>query len=529
MPKPNKALALVALVAAAFAINLDTTIVNVALPSLVRQLHATDTQLQWVVDAYNLVFAALVLVSGNLSDRWGRKGVLLAGLGLFAASAAAGAMAAGTSELIAARAVMGLGAAMIFPATLSLITNVFTGRAERAQAIGVWGASAGAAIALGPVVGGWLLERADWSAIFWVMVPVAGAAASLVALFVPASRDPRRAALDGAGFLASVLAMALLVYTVIEAPDVGWASGRTLAGFAGAALVLVAFVAWEVRSKAPMLDVRLFGNRRFSAASASITLSQFTLFGFIFLITQFFQFVRTYSPLATGARLLPVALSVGAASVVGTKMAVRFGTKQVVTAGLVLVTAFYAWVALTLATGTSYAEIAAQMVVYGAGLGLIQAPATESIMGAVAKDKAGAGSAVNDATRLLGGTLGVAVMGSVFASLYTTRLGRLAPPALPATLRHVAAQSLGAADKLASRLAGEGDGRLGLALHATASSSFIHAVSMACVVAGAVAAAGALAAVSALPAQPPGVGETAGASRKEAVAPVPSALAGEVA
>jgi EmrB/QacA subfamily drug resistance transporter len=521
MPKVKKPLVLVALVAAAFAISLDTTIVNVALPALVRQLHATDTELQWVVDAYNLVFAALVLVSGNLSDRWGRKGVLLAGLGVFGAAAFLGAVAASADELIAARAVMGVGAAMIFPSTLSLVTNVFTGRAERAQAIGAWGASAGAAIALGPVVGGWLLAHSDWSAVFWAMVPVALGAAALVGLFVPTSRDPRKGALDGTGFLASVLAMGLLVYSVIEAPSAGWASARTLAGFAGAALVLVAFVAWERRATSPMLDVRLFLNRRFSAASGSVTLSEFTLFGFIFLITQYFQFVRSYSPLATGIRLLPVAMSVGASSVVGTKLAVRFGTKEVVTAGLALVTAFYAWVALSIATGTSYGVIAGQMVVYGVGLGLTQAPATESIMGAVAKDKAGAGSAVNDATRLLGGTLGVAVIGSVFASLYTSRLGTLVPRALPGTLRHVAAQSVGAAYTVASRLGSAGDGRLGLALHRAASSSFVHAVAVACVLAGGVAAAGALAAALALPAQPPSGGAGATADiESEAPAPL---------
>ena len=188
---PRKPLVLVALVAAAFAINLDTTIVNVALPALVRQLHATDTQLQWVVDAYNLVFAALVLTSGSLSDRWGRKGTLLAGLATFGVASAAGALAASPAELIAARAVMGLGAAMIFPATLSLITNVFTGRAERAQAIGAWGASAGAAIAFGPGVGGWLLERSSWPAIFWAMVPVAALAAAPAA--PQHHRDTRRA------------------------------------------------------------------------------------------------------------------------------------------------------------------------------------------------------------------------------------------------------------------------------------------------------------------------------------------------
>ncbi len=500
---PRKPLVLVALVAAAFAINLDTTIVNVALPALVRQLHATDTQLQWVVDAYNLVFAALVLTSGSLSDRWGRKGTLLAGLAMFGLAGAAGAVSASAGQLIAARAVMGLGAAMIFPATLSLITNVFTGRAERAQAIGAWGASAGAAIALGPVVGGWLLERSTWPAIFWAMLPVAALAAGLVALFVPTSRSASTGGLDWAGFGLSTLAMGLLVYTIIEAPDAGWGSVRSVGGLIVAAAVLAGFVFWERRTPSPMLDIALFTNPRFSAASSSVTVSAFTLFGFIFLITQYFQFVRSYSPLATGVRLLPVALCVGAASVIGTKLAVRFGTKQVVTAGLVFVTGFYTWVALTITTSTSYGVIATQMVLYGVGLGLTMAPATESIMGAVAKDKAGVGSAVNDATRLLGGTLGVAVIGSVYASLYTGRLGTHLPAALPASLRDLAGQSVGAAYAVAQRLATVGQGQLGQVVHAAAASSFIHAIAVACAIAGAVAALGAIGAAAALPAQPP--------------------------
>ncbi len=500
---PRKPLVLVALVAAAFAINLDTTIVNVALPALVRQLHATDTQLQWVVDAYNLVFAALVLTSGSLSDRWGRKGALLAGLAIFGLASVAGALAASPGVLIAARAVMGLGAAMIFPATLSLLTNVFTGRAERAQAIGAWGASAGAAIAFGPLVGGWLLERSSWPAIFWAMVPVAALAAALVALFVPTSRSAEAGALDWGGFGSSTVAMGVLVYTIIEAPNTGWGSARSLGGLIVAAAFLAVFVSWERRNESPMLDVGLFANPRFSAASGSVTVSAFTLFGFIFLITQYFQFVRSYSPLATGVRLLPVALCVGAASVIGTKMAVRFGTKQVVTAGLALVTGFYAWVALTITTSTSYAVIATQMVVYGVGLGLTMAPATESIMGAVARDKAGVGSAVNDATRLLGGTLGVAVIGSVYASLYTSRLSSHLPALLPATWRGLASQSVGAAYAVAQHFETVGQAPLGQLVHGAASSSFIHAIAVACAIAGAVAAVGAAAAAVALPAQPP--------------------------
>jgi MFS family permease len=296
----SKPVILVALLLAAFLVNLETTMVNVALPALVRELHATTTQLQWVVDAYNVVFAALLLTFGSLSDRFGRKRMLLAGLAVFGTASLAGGFATTPAQLIAARSVMGLGAAMTFPATLSLISNVFTGRRERARAIGLWGASAGVAIATGPIVGGWLLEHYSWAAVFIAMAPVAAAAVVLAALVVPASKDPGAAAVDIPGLVLSSAAMALLVFTIIEAPAYGWTSGRSLAGFAGSAVLLAAFIIRERRAAHPMLDVRLFRNMRFSAASSAVTVSFFTLFGFIFLITLYFQFVRGYGPLSAG-------------------------------------------------------------------------------------------------------------------------------------------------------------------------------------------------------------------------------------
>src|SRR5271170_2460807 len=242
---------LVSLLLAAFVINLDTTIVNVALPTLVRQLHTSTSQLQWVVDAFNLLFAASVLAMGSLSDRFGRKGMLLAGLSVFALASFAGGLMDSSNQLIAARAVMGLGAAMVFPSTLSLITNAFTERGERALAIGLWGAITGAAIALGPIVGGWLLEISDWRSIFFAMTPVAVVAGALVIGYVPTSRDPDAPKTDRAGFALSAAVTGLLVYTIIEAPDHGWHSARTLGGFALTALLTIAFVAWERRSEHP--------------------------------------------------------------------------------------------------------------------------------------------------------------------------------------------------------------------------------------------------------------------------------------
>src|SRR5215472_9388689 len=387
----SKPMILVALLLAAFLVNLDTTMVNVALPAMVRQLHATTTQLQWVVDAYNLVFAALLLTFGSLSDRFGRKGMLLAGLTVFGAASLVGGFTTSPAQLIATRAVMGLGAAMTFPSTLSLISNVFTERRERARAIGLWCAIAGVAIALGPIVGGWLLEHFSWTSIFIAMAPVAALAIVLVMVSVPGSKNPDAAPADLPGLVLSAATMGLLVFTIIEAPDYGWASARSLLGFAGSAVLLAVFIWWEQRTSHPMLDVRLFRNMRFSAASGAVTVSFFTLFGFIFLMTQYFQFIRGYGPLSTGVHLLPVALSVGVGSVAGTQLAVRAGTKLVVTAGLVAMAGFYGWVA-AVTTGTiGYGIISIQMVVYGLGMGLTSAPATESIMGAVSRRHAGVG------------------------------------------------------------------------------------------------------------------------------------------
>jgi EmrB/QacA subfamily drug resistance transporter len=498
----SKPMILAALLLASFLVNLDTTLVNVALPDLTRELHATTTQLQWVVDAYNLVFAALILTFGSLSDRFGRKGMLLAGLAVVGTASLAGAFTTSPAQLIAARAVMGLGAAMTFPATLSLLTNVFTERRERAAAIGLWGAIAGVAIALGPIVGGWLLQDFSWGSIFVAMAPVAALALAGVAVAVPASRSPEAARPDVPGLVLSSATMALLVFTIIEAPAYGWTAGRSLAGFAVSAVLLAAFIAAERRAPQPMLDLRLFRSLRFSAASGAVTVSFFTLLGFIFLITQYFQFVRGYSALSAGVRLLPVALAVAIGSVAGTQLAVRAGTKLIVTIGLVAMAVFYGWAAATTSATLSYGVIAVQMVLYGLGMGLTSAPATEAIMGVVSRSRAGVGSAVNDATRLIGGTLGVAVLGSIYASGYGSRLTATTPPEVPGQVSAVAHQSVGAAYAAADGLARIGHPGLGNALRLASTNAFLHGLTIGALVAGGVAAAGAILVAAFLPAQP---------------------------
>jgi EmrB/QacA subfamily drug resistance transporter len=492
---------LLALCLSAFLISLDVTIVNVALPTLVRTLAATTTQLQWVVDAYSLVFAALVLVAGSLSDRQGRKGTLLAGLAVFAAGSLAGALVGTTTELIAARAVMGLGAALMFPSTLSLLVNVFTERGERARAIGLWGATTGVGIAAGPIVGGWMLERFWWGSIFGLMAAAAAVIALLVARVAPRSRDPRTPPVDWPGFGLSSAAMAVLILGVIQAPDWGWGSAAAVSTIAAGVALLVLFALFERRTDHPMLDVRLFRNPRFTAASGSVAISFFALQGFIFLITQYFQFIKAFSPLGTGVRLLPVASAVAVASVAGTKLAVRFGNKLIVASGLLLFAAGLLWTA-TATAATPYSTIVAEMLLLGAGMGLTSAPATEAIMGAVPKAKAGVGSAVNDATRLFGGTLGVAVIGSIAASLYSSRLASTVPAHLPAQAAAAAKSSVGAAIIASHALAGAGLAHAGNALASSASGAFLHSLAGGCAVAGGVTVAGAIVAWLFLPARP---------------------------
>lgn len=480
---------LAAVYVAVLAINLDVTIVNVALPSIATELGADTRGLQWVVDGYNLTFAALVLAAGSLSDRYGRRPALLVGLLGFAVTSAAGALVDSTGALVAARFGMGAFAALIFPTTLSIITNAFPDRRERAAALGGWGAVVGAGVASGPVFGGLLLEHFYWGSVFWALVPVALAAAALGFVLVPESRDPSVPALDIRGLAGSVALLGVLVYTIIEAPERGWRSNATLSGFAIALGLAFAFVALERKSEHPMLDVRLFTDRRFSAASGAVTVTFFALAGFIFLITQYFQVVREFSPFSTGARILPVALSIAVGSLVGGLLAPRVGTRTVVVTGLVSFGTAMAWIAASAEADTPYwATIVPQMLFMGLGMGLIATPATESIMLVLPPARAGIGSAVNDATRELGSTMGVAIVGSVFSSIFGARL---LDTAFAATGKAAeAADSVPVAFGIAAGNPG---------LLAAAQDSFLSGLAVACTVVAGLCYAAAVAGMVALP------------------------------
>jgi EmrB/QacA subfamily drug resistance transporter len=474
---------------------IDNTIVNVALPTLVRDLGTSISDLQWVVDAYTLVFAGLLLTAGSLGDRFGRKGALTAGLVVFGSASAAAAFAGGVGSLIAARAVMGIGAALIMPATLSILTNVFTDARERALAIGLWSGVAGIAVALGPVAGGFLLEHFWWGSVFIVNVPIVVAAIVAAYFLVPDSRNPHRPKIDLVGAGLSIVGLGALVAAIIEAPSNGWTDPWIVVGFAVAAVALTTFVWWERRIDEPMLDVRFFANPRFTAASLNVTLVFFALFGFIFLATQYLQFVLGYSAFEAGVRTLPFAFALMLLAPLSSKGVQWFGTKRVVVTGMLLFAAGLV-VASTSTVGSGYPRVMLAMVLMGAGMGLSVAPATESIMGSLPLHQAGVGSAVNDTSREVGGALGVAIVGSMLSSLYSSNLDAKLPATVPGQVRDAANQSVGAALQVSAQL-----GRAGAPLADAARESFVYAMSRASLVTAAVALVGALVAWRFLPAR----------------------------
>ena len=325
---------LVVLSVSLLVISLDNTILNVALPTIERDLDASSGDLQWIVDSYTLVFAGLLLTLGSLGDRFGRRLALVSGLVVFGAGSLLSALAPSADMLIASRALMGVGGALIMPSTLSILTNVFPVH-ERPKAIGIWAAVAGLGIAVGPVAGGWLIEQFDWSSVFLVNLPIVALALAAAPALVPESRDPAQSRLDPVGAVLSTAGLGVLTWAIIEGGgERGWTDVVTLGGFGVALAALAAFVAWELRTSSPMLDVRLFRIRRFSGASVSISLVFFSLFGAIFFLTMYLQEVMDYGALAAGLRVTPIAAGLVLGGPLSAKLANRAGTRNVVAGGL---------------------------------------------------------------------------------------------------------------------------------------------------------------------------------------------------
>src|SRR3954470_7182947 len=423
-------------------IGLDNTILNVALPTLQEEFHASASELQWMVDSYLLVFAGLLLPLGALGDRIGRKKTLTAGLVIFGAASVAAALTGSSTGMIAARAVMGIGGALIMPSTLSIVTDVFPER-ERGKAIGVWAGTAAIGIGLGPLIGGALVEFASWQWVFIVNVPVVIAALALGHRLVPDSKDPKPGAIDVPGALLSVGALTTLVYGLIEAPDKGGLGGPVVASFASAIVLGIAFVVRERSTDSPLLDMSMFRRPGFTFGSIAVSGTFFAMFGMIFVLTQYLQDVQGATPFEAGLKMTPIALGLVLAASNSDRMVRRFGAPAVISTGMLGVAALLAST-IWWEPGTSYVAIGVFVLGIALAMGNVMAPATERVMASVPAAKAGVGSAMNDVNRMVAGALGVAVVGSLVSSAYSSRVDDTTR-ALPHGAGSIASDSVGGA------------------------------------------------------------------------------------
>jgi EmrB/QacA subfamily drug resistance transporter len=475
-------------------VSLDNTILNVALPTILRSMRASSSELQWIVDAYAVVFAGLLLVVGTLGDRVGRKWVFLAGLLVFAAGSAASAWSSTPDELIAARAFMGVGAAAIMPSTLSILTKVFSDE-QRATAIGIWSGTSGLGVAIGPVAGGWLLAHYWWGSVFLVNLPVAVMGSLLTAWLVPNSKNLGSKRPDPLGAGLSVVGMALLLWGIIEAPNRSWAAPVVLATLAGGALVLGAFILWERRSTHPMLELSSFSSARFSGAVAAMGFVIFALMGGLFVLTQYLQFSLGYSALAAGLRVAPVAAVLLVTAPLSTVVLRFTGTKPVVFLGMGLITTGLLLMSSTTVRG-GYLDALPAFLLIGAGTGFALAPSTDSVMGSVPAELAGAAAATNGTAIQTGGALGVAVLGSLLNGRYQAHLSPvLHGYQIPVTVLHTITGSLGGALTVAQHIGGA----LGAGLAAAARQAFVAGMDLSSFVAGVVVGVSALVVVAVLP------------------------------
>jgi EmrB/QacA subfamily drug resistance transporter len=425
------------------------TALNLALPKIAGDIGLTSSAMQWIVDAYSLVFAGLLFTTSTVGDRFGRKGVMQAGLVLFGlASGYAAFFAHNAGALIGARAAMGLAGAMIMPSTLSILTNVFPA-SERAKAIAVWSGIAGGGAALGMILNGFVLEHFAWNTVFVINLPMAVGALAAGAFLVPTSRDPKGGRIDLLGAVLSTAGISSLVYGLIEAPANGWMSSHTLAFLGAGVLGLAAFVAWQLRTPEPMLDVRLFRKPAFGVSALTLTMVFFTLMGIFFSISQLFQLVMGYGTLESALRSSPIFIGMILVAPQAPNVARRIGTRRTVAGGLVLV-ATGIGILSQLADQPSYLHVAGGMMVMAVGMALAMSPTTGLLMSAVPRTRAGMGSAMNDTTRELGGSLGIAVLGSVMASQYASHVGSAVaglPAAAAAAVRGSLAGGLAVANQ----------------------------------------------------------------------------------
>jgi len=473
---------------------IDNTILDTALPTLARVLHAGTSSLQWITDGYTLCFAALLIPAGALGDRFGRRRSLLGGLAVFAFGSTAAAFASGTGALIAARVVMGLGAAFVMPATLSILNAVFPPK-ERTQAIAAWSAVAGVGIVIGPTLGGLLLSHFWWGSIFLINVPLVALALVGVIMSVPETAEPSGKRFDILGTLLVAGTLIAIVDAIIEAPVRGWTTTVTLGELAVGIVALGSFVWWELHIEHPLVDLKVFAVRAFSASAAAVAVIFFTLFGSLFMLTQYLQLVHGYTPLLAGLRALPFAIAMGIVSPLSPVVAKRLGTRFVIPAGMTLMGLGLVDLS-TAGVHTAYPALAIAVAVMGAGMGLVMAPASATIMTTVPDRHAGAGSAINDTIREVGGALGIATIGSLAAAAYRSRLNdALATRHVPSHVAHLATGSIAAGDLVGKTVGGPAGRELVGAAH----NAFVGAMALGMRVAAGVALVSAVAVIVALP------------------------------
>ncbi|MCP3992263.1 MAG: DHA2 family efflux MFS transporter permease subunit [Actinomycetia bacterium] len=422
---------------------------NVAIPTIVRALDPSSTQQLWIIDAYALVFAGLLLLAGALGDRYGRRHALIIGLVIFGGVSILAAYATDANQLITYRAIMGIGAALMMPATLSTLTVVFAPK-DRAKAIAIWAGFAGAGAAIGPVASGLLLEEFWWGSVFFITVPIALIALVAIIAVVPNSADQDKHPLDYVGAALSVVALVALVFAIIEGPEIGWLDPVTMASFVVAIGAGFAYLRWERSVEHPLLDPKFFRIPRFGLGSLTITVTFLAMFGMFFLLTLYLQFVLGYSPLGAAVRLLPFSVVMIALAPRNPQLVKRFGTRQVVATGFFIQSIGFG-LATLLDVDTSYWQILLTVIPLAAGMALLMPPTTNAIVTSLPENKAGVASAVNDTTREVGGAIGIALLGTLVTVSYqsgmTGATDGLAPP-----LAELAEDSIGGAFRVAAQL-----------------------------------------------------------------------------
>ena len=488
---PRRWWALSALVASMLVLGFDSTILNVALPTMARDLGASTGQLQWMADAYVVVFASLMLPAGLLGDRFGRRRMLITGLGIFLAGSLAGFLADGVSGVIAARAVMGIGAALIMPLALSVLPSLF-GADERGRAVGIISAASAAGLPLGPIIGGWLLDHFSWGSVFLINVPMAAIGIAACVFLLPESRDPASPKVDTVSTALTATGLGSLIYPIIEAPHRGWGDPLILGLFAAAAVLLTLLVLRERRSARPMLDLSLLARRGFLLNTLVATLVGFVLSGLMFVVPQYLQAVLGHDPFATGVRMLPMMGGLLIAARGTAPVVAKFGARAVISAGLVVL-AFAGFLGSRTSVHDGYGFTALWLSVAGLGFGFAVVPAMDAALGALPADRAGSGSGLLSTVRQVGSAIGIALLGSLLASAYTSRLDT---SALRGAAARTASDSVVGAHAVADRL---GDAKLA----ASANAAFVHSMDLVLLVSGIAALVTALLAAALLPNQEP--------------------------